>query len=151
MAQKHVLRKIGKHLCNVVLVTGTSAQLLAPLVHADEVPASPATEVAEGASVASPEVATPTSATPTSQATPETEGNTTVEPERVVETTLAPPAVGPNGEGTETNPPVEKPVAEQQHKFSYNLNIEYEYQGSVIKVDATRTVDVPDRASADKG
>ena len=151
MKQKYVLRKIGKHLCNVVLIAGTSAQLLAPLVHADEVPASPATEVAEGAPVASPEVATPTSATPTSQATPETEGNTTVEPERVVETTLAPPAVGPNGEGAETNPPVEKPVAEQQHKFSYNLNIEYEYQGSVIKVDATRTVDVPDRASADKG
>ena len=150
MAQKYVLRKIGKHLCNVVLVAGTSAQLLAPLVHADEVPASPATEVAEGAPVASPEVATPTTATPTS-ATAETEGNTTVEPERVVETTLAPPAVGPNGEGAETNPPVEKPVAEQQHKFSYNLNIEYEYQGSVIKVDATRTVDVPDRVSADKG
>ena len=150
MAQKHVLRKIGKHLCNVVLVTGTSAQLLAPLVHADEVPASPATEVAQNAPVASPEVATPTTATPTSAAV-ETEGNTTVEPERVVETTLAPPAVGPNGEGAETNPPVEKPVAEQQHKFSYNLNIEYEYQGSVIKVDATRTVDVPDRASADKG
>ena len=150
MAQKHVLRKIGKHLCNVVLVTGTSVQLLAPLVHADEVPASPATEVAEGAPVASPEVATPTTATPTS-VTAETEGNTTVEPERVVETTLAPPAVGPNGEGTETNPPAEKPVAEQQHKFSYNLNIEYEYQGSVIKVDATRTVDVPDRGSADKG
>ena len=150
MKQKYVLRKIGKHLCNVVLVAGTSAQLLAPLVHADEVPASPATEVAEGAPVASPEVATPTTATPTS-ATAETEGNTTVEPERVVETTLAPPAVGPNGEGAETNPPVEKPVAEQQHKFSYNLNIEYEYQGSVIKVDATRTVDVPDRASADKG
>ena len=151
MAQKHVLRKIGKHLCNVVLVAGTSAQLVAPLVHADEAPASPATEVTEGAPVASPEVATSTSATPTSQATPEIEGNTTVEPERVVETTLAPPAVGQNGEGTETNPPVEKPVAEQQHKFSYNLNIEYEYQGSVIKVDATRTVDVPDRASADKG
>lgn len=150
MAQKYVLRKIGKHLCNVVLVAGTSAQLLTPLVHADEVPASPATEVAEGAPVASPEVATPTTATPTS-VTAETEGNTTVEPERVVETTLAPPAVGPNGEGTETNPPAEKPVAEQQHKFSYNLNIEYEYQGSVIKVDATRTVDVPDRASADKG
>ena len=150
MAQKYVLRKIGKHLCNVVLVAGTSAQLLAPLVHADEAPASPATEVAEGAPVASPEVATPTTATPTS-VTAETEGNTTVEPERVVETTLAPPAVGPNGEGTETNPPVEKPVAEQQHKFSYNLNIEYEYQGSVIKVDATRTVDVPDRVSADKG
>ena len=150
MTRKYVLRKIGKHLCNVVLVAGTSAQLLAPLVHADEVPASPATEVAEGAPVASPEVATPTSATPTS-ATAETEGNTTVEPERVVETTLAPPAVGPNGEGAETNPPVEKPIAEQQHKFSYNLNIEYEYQGSVIKVDATRTVDVPDRASADKG
>ena len=74
-----------------------------------------------------------------------------MEPERVVETTLAPPTVGPNGEGTETNPPAEKPVAEQQHKFSYNLNIEYEYQGSVIKVDATRTVDVPDRVSADKG
>ena len=150
MAQKYVLRKIGKHLCNVVLVAGTSAQLLAPLVHADEVPASPATEVAQNTPVASPEVATPTTATPTS-ATAETEGNTTVEPERVVETTLAPPAVGPNGEGTETNPPTEKPVAEQQHKFSYNLNIEYEYQGSVIKVDATRTVDVPDRASADKG
>ena len=150
MTRKHVLRKIGKHLCNVVLVTGTSAQLLAPLVHADEVPASPATEVAEGAPVASPEVATPTTATPTSAAA-ETEGNTTVEPERVVETTLAPPAVGPNGEGAETNPPAEKPVAEQQHKFSYNLNIEYEYQGSVIKVDATRTVDVPDRASADRG
>ena len=150
MTQKHVLRKIGKHLCNVVLVTGTSAQLLAPLVHADEVPASPATEVGQNAPVASPEVVTPTTATPTS-ATAETEGNTTVEPERVVETTLAPPAVGPNGEGAETNPPTEKPVAEQQHKFSYNLNIEYEYQGSVIKVDATRTVDVPDRASADKG
>ena len=150
MAQKHVLRKIGKHLCNVVLVAGTSAQLVAPLVHADEAPASPATEVAQNAPVASPEAETPTSATPTS-ATAETEGNTTVEPERVVETTLAPPAVGPNGEGTETNPPVEKPVAEQQHKFSYNLNIEYEYQGSVIKVDATRTVDVPDRVSADKG
>ena len=150
MKQKYVLRKIGKHLCNVVLVAGTSAQLLAPLVHADEVPASPATEVAQNTPVASPEVATPTTATPTS-ATAETEGNTTVEPERVVETTLAPPAVGPNGEGTETNPPVEKPVAEQQHKFSYNLNIEYEYQGSVLKVDATRTVDVPDRASADKG
>ena len=150
MAQKYVLRKIGKHLCNVVLVAGTSAQLLAPLVHADEAPASPATEVAEGAPVASPEVATPTTATPTS-VTAETEGNTTVEPERVVETTLAPPTVGPNGEGTETNPPAEKPVAEQQHKFSYNLNIEYEYQGSVIKVDATRTVDVPDRVSADKG
>ena len=150
MAQKYVLRKIGKHLCNVVLVAGTSAQLLAPFVHADEVPASPATEVAQNTPVASPEVATPTTATPTS-ATAETEGNTTVEPERVVETTLAPPAVGPNGEGAETNPPVEKPVAEQQHKFSYNLNIEYEYQGSVIKVDATRTVDVPDRASADKG
>ena len=45
MKQKYVLRKIGKHLCNVVLVAGTSAQLLAPLVHADEVPASPATEV----------------------------------------------------------------------------------------------------------
>ena len=150
MKQKYVLRKIGKHLCNVVLVAGTSAQLLAPLVHADEVPASPATEVAQNTPVASPEVATPTTATPTS-ATAETEGNTTVEPERVVETTLAPPAVGPNGEGTETNPPTEKPVAEQQHKFSYNLNIEYEYQGSVIKVDATRTVDVPDRASADKG
>ena len=150
MKQKHVLRKIGKHLCNVVLVAGTSAQLVAPLVHADEAPASPATEVAQNAPVASSEVATPTSATPTS-ATAETEGNTTVEPERVVETTLAPPAVGPNGEGTETNPPVEKPVAEQQHKFSYNLNIEYEYKGSVIKVDATRTVDVPDRVSADKG
>ena len=150
MAQKYVLRKIGKHLCNVVLVAGTSAQLLAPLVHADEAPASPATEVAEGAPVASPEVTTPTTATPTS-VTAETEGNTTVEPERVVETTLAPPTVGPNGEGTETNPPAEKPVAEQQHKFSYNLNIEYEYQGSVIKVDATRTVDVPDRVSADKG
>ena len=148
--QKYVLRKIGKHLCNVVLVAGTSAQLLTPLVHADEVPASPATEATQGAPVVSPEVETPTSATPTS-ATAETEGNTTVEPERVVETTLAPPAVGPNGEGTETNPPIEKPVAEQQHKFSYNLNIEYEYQGSVIKVDATRTVDVPDRASADKG
>ena len=150
MKRKYVLRKIGKHLCNVVLVAGTSAQLLAPLVHADEVPASPATEVAQNTPVASPEVATPTTATPTS-ATAETEGNTTVEPERVVETTLAPPAVGPNGEGAETNPPTEKPVAEQQHKFSYNLNIEYEYQGSVIKVDATRTVDVPDRASADKG
>ena len=150
MRQKYVLRKIGKHLCNVVLVAGTSAQLIAPLVHADEVPASPATEVGQNAPVASPEVATPTTATPTS-ATAETEGNTTVEPERVVETTLAPPAVGPNGEGAETNPPIEKPVAEQQHKFSYNLNIEYEYQGSVIKVDATRTVDVPDRASADKG
>ena len=145
MKQKYVLRKIGKHLCNVVLVAGTSAQLLTPLVHADEVPASPATEVAQNVPVASPEVATPTTVTA------ETEGNTTVEPEKVVETTLAPPAVGPNGEGAETNPPVEKPVAEQQHKFSYNLNIEYEYQGSVLKVDATRTVDVPDRASADKG
>ena len=51
MKQKYVLRKIGKHLCNVVLVAGTSAQLLAPLVHADEAPASPATEVAEGAPV----------------------------------------------------------------------------------------------------
>ena len=150
MKQKYTLRKIGKHLCNVVLVAGTSAQLLTPFVHADEAPASPATEATQGVPVASPEVATPTTATPTS-ATAETEGNTTVEPEKVVETTLAPPAVGPNGEGTETNPPIEKPVAEQQHKFSYNLNIEYEYQGSVIKVDATRTVDVPDRASADKG
>lgn len=67
MKQKYVLRKIGKHLCNVVLVAGTSAQLLAPLVHADEVPASPATEVGQNAPVASPEVATPTTATPTSE------------------------------------------------------------------------------------